>query len=187
MAGPSGAGKSTLANYLMEKRDDLAFSISATTRKPRKDEVDGKHYHFLSPEEFGKKIDEEGFVEHEEVYKGIHYGTLKSELERIWTSGKTPLLDVDVDGALSIRQNFKEQGLFIFVHPVNEEKLRQRLIKRGTESGDSLEERIARSKRELKQASRFDTVIYNDNLQKARSRLLEVAENYLRNNSKPNN
>lgn len=183
LAGPSGSGKTTLAYYLMEKLENLAFSISATTRKPRSNETNGYHYYFLSQSDFEDTIQNDGFLEYEEVYKGIYYGTLKSELARIRESGKIPLLDVDVEGALNIQKKYSDNCLFIFIHPVSEGKLRERLMQRGTESGDTLEERIARSKKEMQFAKYFDKIIYNDNLEEAQKEILKEVSIYTGNST----
>lgn len=176
LCGPSGSGKTTLAKHLLQNMPDLSFSISATTRPKRDGETDTKDYYFLSLDEFKDKLQENEFVEFEEVYSGIFYGTLKSELQRIWQEKKVPVLDIDVIGALNIKKNFAPSALAIFVHPVSLENIKKRLKKRATESAESFEKRIQRAEEELAVAPQLDEIIYNDDLEKA---LLET-EYYVR-------
>jgi guanylate kinase len=157
----------------------LAFSISACTRSPRTGELDGRDYHFLSEPEFKQKIDEDAFVEWEMVYTGKYYGTLKSELERIWSQGRTPLVDIDVKGALAIQDQYPEQSLSIFIKAPNLDVLRERLIMRGTESAQMLEERLAKAEYELMAAPEFDRIIINDDLVQATEELKQVAQNFI--------
>ena len=172
LTAPSGAGKTTLAHALLQRMPELAFSVSATTRKPRRGEVDGKDYYFLTEQEFKRRLQLEAFVEHEMVYEGLYYGTLFSELERIWTSGHIPLRVVDVVGATSLKQRFKEDALALFVEPPSLEALRERLHGRGTESAEKLQERLAKAQLEIRNRNKFDYVVLNDDLNRA----IEVAE-----------
>lgn len=165
---PSGAGKTTIVKHLLAKfPDKLAFSISATTRQKRDIETDGKDYYFISAQEFRKKIAVGDFIEWEEVYDDQYYGTLKSEIERIWEQGKIVVFDVDVKGATSIKKYFKENCMAVFVSPPSIEILIDRLKNRGTETPQSLKKRIARVRTEMKYKYKFDEIIVNDELQLA--------------------
>lgn len=162
---PSGAGKSTVVRHLLNRFGDLAFSVSATTRPPRTGEEDGKHYYFISPEEFRKKVDEQGFVEWEEVYPGLFYGTLKSEVERLWGEGKTIVFDIDVKGAMNLKKMYGKDCLTVFIKPPSLEILVDRLKKRGTDSEESLRKRVDRIREELTYENSFDRVLVNDMLE----------------------
>lgn len=157
----------------------LAFSISATSRTPREGEVDGKDYYFLSREEFGRRVAAGDFLEWEEVYEGTCYGTLKSEVERLWGEGKVVVFDVDVNGGRNIKRHFGADALSIFVMPPSVEVLEQRLRNRGTESEESIRRRLARSARELEEASAFDVTIVNDDLRHAVEETRRVVEDFL--------
>jgi guanylate kinase len=179
LCGPSGSGKTTIARHLLSINPVLAFSISATTRNKRGTEKDGKDYHFLSVDDFENKIAENAFVEYEEVYKDVYYGTLKSELEDIWNQNKIPVLDIDVIGATNIKNNFAPNALTIFVHPITLENLKQRLHKRATESAESFSKRIHKAEEELAMADTFDKIIYNANLSKATEQANEFVNLYI--------
>lgn len=166
-SAPSGSGKTTIVRRLMEDMEGLEFSISATSRQPRGEEKHGKDYYFLSLEEFEKLIDEDAFVEWEEVYAGTKYGTLKSEMERIWSEGHTILFDVDVKGGVRLKNIFGGKALSIFVMPPSIEELRKRLVGRATDSPEKIEQRIAKAGEELCYADRFDLCVVNDDLQEA--------------------
>lgn len=167
-SAPSGSGKTTIVKYLLENCPDLGFSISASTRDKRgRKEQDGKDYYFLSPEEFKKKIDNDEFIEWEEVYEGNYYGTLKSEIQRIWNEGKNVIFDVDVKGGLALKKYFGENALAIFVKVPSIEILEQRLVGRGTESHASLSQRLFKAKFEMTFADKFDVVLVNENLEKS--------------------
>ena len=168
LTAPSGSGKTTLVKHLLQKFDFLDFSISATTRDQRAHEVDGKDYYFLSPEEFKTRLANDEFIEHEEVYENQFYGTLKSEVDRIWSLGKVIIFDIDVKGAKNIKDLYGEQCLTIFVRPPSVEVLISRLTARATENEESLRKRIARIREEITYEPIFDTVVVND--------LLEVAQ-----------
>jgi len=162
---PSGSGKTTLVKHLLEVNNNLGFSISACTRDKRgRNEVHGKDYYFLSIEEFNKKIDENAFVEWEEVYPGGYYGTLKTEIERLWSQGKNVIFDVDVKGGLRLKEYFGDQALAIFVKVPSMEELEKRLINRGTETEESLSKRLYKVKFEMAFQNRFDVVLLNDDL-----------------------
>ncbi len=167
-AAPSGAGKTTIVRHLLKQFDDLAFSISATTRKPRIHEKDGEHYYYLSPEKFRELTRENALLEWEEVYKDQYYGTLRSEVERLWAEGKHIIFDIDVKGALNIKKAYQERALSVFVKPPTLEILFERLTKRATETVKSLEKRKGRAKEELEFENLFDRVLVNDVLEKAK-------------------
>lgn len=168
LAAPSGCGKSTIINALTRCDDlNLGFSISATTRAPRGTEQHGVNYYFMSAEEFRKSIDADEFVEYEEVYPGRYYGTPKSEIERLTGQGKNVILDLDVNGALGVKKIYGPRALTLFIEPPSIEALRSRLEGRGTESAESIEQRIARAEYELSRAGLFDLSIVNDNLETA--------------------
>jgi guanylate kinase len=164
-SAPSGSGKTTIVKHLVGLRTDLGFSISACTRDRRgRSEVHGKDYYFLSIEDFQQKIDNEEFVEWEEVYPGNYYGTLKSEIERIWAEGKHVIFDVDVKGALHLKEYFKEKALAIYVKVPSIEELESRLRARGTETEDSISRRVFKFKFEMRLQDKFDVILLNDNL-----------------------
>lgn len=167
-SAPSGSGKTTIVRHLLSKPElNLDFSISAASRPPREDEVDGKDYYFLSLEDFKKKIKNDEFLEWEEVYRDNFYGTLKTEIERIWASGKNVIFDIDVVGGLDIKHIYPEQTLAVFVKPPSIEELKIRLKKRKTESEDKINMRVAKASIELATAPQFDYIIENNNLEKA--------------------
>lgn len=168
LTAPSGGGKTSIMRHLMARFPDrLAFSISAATRKPRGMEKDGVDYYFISVEAFQEKIREEAFVEWEMVYEGKYYGTLKSELQRIWNAGKVPILDIDVKGAVHVQQQFPGKVLSLFIQPPSVEELRRRLEARGTETPESLEARINKASYELGFSHQFTRIIVNDQLETA--------------------
>lgn len=159
--------------------DQLAFSISATTRKIRAGEKDGVDYFFISPEAFKSKMADDGFIEWEMVYEGLYYGTTKSEMERIWTMNKTPLLDIDVYGAIKVRQLFGKNALAIFIAPPSIEVLKERLIKRGTDSAEVIAKRIEKAAEEISQQIYFDHIVLNDNLDAATEQVLSLIQGFL--------
>ena len=179
ISAPSGAGKSTLVSYLMDSGLPLAFSVSATSRKPRGSEVDGREYYFLSEEEFRRKITMGEFVEWEEVYAGHLYGTLRSEIDRITAAGKIPLFDVDVKGGISLKRIFGDGALSLFVMPPSVEVLRERLIKRATDTPEKIAMRVEKASSEMMLADRFDTIVINDNLQDACRDISEKVNRFL--------
>lgn len=178
-SAPSGCGKTTIIKELMRYFDCFDFSISATSRAPRGEEVDGEDYYFLSREEFMRRVERDEFLEWEEVYQGTCYGTLKSEVERIWATGKVIVFDVDVNGGRNIKRYFGRDALSIFVLPPSVEVLEQRLRSRGTDSEEAIAKRLARSAEELKQAPQFDVAIVNDNLQRAVEETRQKIEEFL--------
>ena len=175
-SAPSGSGKSTIINFLLKQNLNLHFSISATSRTPRGTEKDGVEYYFLTPDEFRARIAAGDFLEYEEVYTDKYYGTLKSEVERIWAKGHTVLFDIDVVGGVHVKQILGEQALAIFIQPPSVEVLRQRLIGRATDDPDKIEQRLAKAEYEMTFAGQFDTVIVNDRLEDA----LQEAETKVR-------
>ena len=179
-SAPSGAGKSTLVKHLMAHSElNLGFSVSATTRELRGDEIHGKSYYFISPESFASKIADDAFIEWEEVYKGLSYGTLCSEVEMLWAKGLTPVFDVDVIGGQTLKSVFKDQALAIFVMPPSIEVLEKRLNKRGTDSQDQILQRIGKASKELEATEVFDVEIVNDDLEKANAETLKVVSDFL--------
>ncbi|MCF0164936.1 MAG: guanylate kinase [Bacteroidales bacterium] len=170
---PSGSGKSTVVQHLIKTFDNLEFSISATSRAPRGTEQDGKEYYFVSAEEFKRKIAAGDFVEYEEVYEDMFYGTLKSEVERIWAAGHIVMFDVDVKGGLNLKKIFGDEALAVFVKAPSIEELRRRLQNRGTDSPEAIEKRLAKAEEESSYAPQFDIILINDNLEKC----LQEAEN----------
>ena len=164
-SAPSGAGKTTIVHHLLNANIGLAFSVSACSRDPRPNETDGKDYYFLGLEAFRKLIQEDAFIEWEEVYTDNYYGTLRSEIERIWSEGKTVIFDVDVVGGLNIKRIFGDQALAIFVQPPSYDELEKRLRLRSTESEEKINMRMAKARKELNSASEFDVILINDDLE----------------------
>ncbi|MFM7765472.1 MAG: guanylate kinase, partial [Sphingomonadales bacterium] len=162
-SAPSGSGKTTVVKHLLSVMpDNMAFSVSATTRKPRPGEENGREYHFLEFDNFEKRIENNEFLEHEEVYAGVLYGTLWSEVHKIWDAGKAVVFDVDVQGGLNLKRRFKQDALAIFLRPPSVEILMQRLRKRSTEVEHHLQERIAKANHELSFENQYDVVVVND-------------------------
>ena len=162
ISAPSGAGKTSIVHYLLEKIPFLEFSISACSRKKRINETNGKDYHFLGIDGFKQKIEENAFLEWEEVYNNQYYGTLKSEVERIWDNGKSVIFDVDVIGGLNIKKQYPKKCLSVFIMPPSVDVLKKRLIKRGSESKEMMKRRLSKAKEELSKSQEFDVVILND-------------------------
>ena len=184
-SAPSGSGKTTIVRHLLEQKElNLEFSISATSREQRGEEVDGKDYYFLSVNEFKNKIKNEEFLEWEEVYRDNFYGTLKTEVERIWKLGKHVIFDIDVSGGLRIKRKFPEQTLSVFVKPPSIDELKIRLKKRKTESKEKINMRIAKASAELATAPLFDVVIENDNLDKALKEAHMLVSDFISNKKK---
>jgi guanylate kinase len=179
LSAPSGAGKTTIVKYLLDACPELAFSVSATSRPPRHYEEDGVHYRFLSPDAFRKKIENEEFVEWEEVYEDRYYGTLKSEIDRVWQSGKHLVFDVDVVGGINLKQKFGEKALALFVEPPSLSVLEERLRKRKTEDEKTLKERVKKAEKEIVYANDFDGIIINDHLETACTEALEKVKAFL--------
>ena len=167
ITAPSGAGKTSITRYLLHKHPHLAFSISAATRQARGQEQDGIDYYFISLDEFQKKIQENCFIEWEMVYEGKYYGTLKAELERIWSEGKVPVLDVDVKGAIHVQKQHPDSSLSIFIEPPSVDELKKRLLSRGTETEESIATRVSKASYELSFKHSFNVVIVNDDFNRA--------------------
>lgn len=183
ITAPSGAGKTSITRHLMQQFPQLSFSISAATRKPRYNEVDGKDYYFISEEDFKQKIKEKQFAEWEMVYEGKYYGTLKEELERIWLLEKVPVLDIDVKGAIHIQQQYPINTLSIFIEPPSVEELKKRLLSRGTETADTLEARINKASYEISFKTHFNRVIINADLETACTEAEEIVGAFLQSNN----
>lgn len=180
-SAPSGSGKTTIVKYLLAQKElHLDFSISATSREKRGEEVDGKDYYFLSPEEFQQKINENAFVEHEEVYKDNYYGTLKSELDRVWNEGKHVIFDIDVIGGLEIKRQFPDRTLAIFVSPPSVEELERRLRFRQTETEEKIQMRLAKAEREIAESDKFDVILKNYDLENAKTDAYKLVSDYLK-------
>jgi guanylate kinase len=179
ITAPSGAGKTSITKYLMEKFPVLAFSVSAATRQPRGIEKDGVDYHFISSEAFKYKIQQNAFVEWEMVYEGKYYGTLKSELEKIWAAGKVPVLDIDVKGAIHVQQQFNEGTLSLFIEPPSVNELKNRLQSRGTETEESLAARVNKASYELSFKSYFDRIVVNADLEMACQEAEKIVGDFL--------
>jgi guanylate kinase len=179
ITAPSGAGKTSITRYLLKKYPQLAFSISAATRSPRGKEQSGVDYYFMSVEEFQHKIHENEFVEWEMVYEGKYYGTLKSELERIWADGKVPMLDIDVKGAIHVQQQFPQQSLSLFIQPPSVDELRKRLESRGLETPENIDTRVNKATYELSFIHSFNKVIVNDDLERACAETEKVILNFI--------
>ncbi len=179
IAAPSGSGKTSITRFLLQKYPVLCLSVSAATRKPRGEEKDGVHYHFISEEEFKHKIEENAFVEWEMVYEGSYYGTLKAELERIWNLGKTPILDIDVKGAIHLQDQFPNRCLSIFIEPPSVAELKKRLESRGTETPESLANRVNKASYELSFKNHFHKNILNDDLERACKETEQVIKEFL--------
>jgi guanylate kinase len=180
ISAPSGAGKTTIVKYLLESELKLAFSVSATTRPPRDNETDGKDYYFLTVKEFKKRIDNGEFIEYEEVYKDILYGTLKSELEGIWAKGNSVIFDVDVKGGITLKEKFGTNSISIFIMPPSVEELENRLILRATESPEKVRMRVDKARGELKEANQFDSVIINQHLDTAKKEAFDIVSSFLK-------
>lgn len=178
-SAPSGSGKSTIINHLLQQDLNLAFSISATSRPPRGTERDGVEYFFLTPDEFRERIARGEFLEYEEVYPGRFYGTLKSQVEKQLTAGQNVVFDVDVVGGCNIKKYYGERALSVFIQPPSVEELRRRLVGRGTDAPEVIEDRVAKAEYELGFAPQFDVVVVNDNLEEAQQRAYDLIRNFL--------
>lgn len=179
LSAPSGSGKSTIVTYLLQQGLNLEFSVSATSRKPRGDEQHGKEYYFFSAEEFKQRIDNDEFIEWEEVYAGTYYGTLKSEVDRITNHGNNVIFDVDVVGGVNIKKMYAQQAISMFIMPPSVTELRNRLVARATDTPDAIEKRLAKAELELTYASQFDKIVVNDVLEVAQSEATAVLRDFL--------
>ena len=178
-SAPSGSGKTTIVRQILKETPSLEFSISACSRKPREGEINGTDYHFFSIDEFKDKIDNNEFIEWEEVYTNQYYGTLKSEVYRIWDKGNHVIFDVDVVGGVNIKEQFPDKSLAIFIEAPSIEILEKRLRKRGTESEGQITKRINKAEKELKFAAKFDKIIINDKLDQAIEKTKNVINEFL--------
>lgn len=179
-SAPSGSGKTTLVKHCLDVFPDLQFSISCTTRDLRGSEVHGIDYHFVSPDEFRQKITEEAFVEFEEVYEDKYYGTLKSEVERIWASGKVVIFDVDVKGGISLKKYFGDQALSIFIMPPSVAELELRLISRGTDDLETIKTRVHKAADEMAFKKEFDVILINSDLEVAKKNVEDLLKKFLK-------
>jgi guanylate kinase len=179
LTAPSGAGKTSITQFLLANHPELAFSVSATTRAPRGTEQDGVDYHFISPAAFEGHIYQNDFLEYEMVYEGLYYGTLKSELDRIWAQGKTPVLDIDVKGAITIQKQLGNQALSIFILPPSIEVLKERLEKRNTESAEKMQMRLDKADYEISFSNQFNAVVKNEILITACKETAALIQNFM--------
>lgn len=179
ITAPSGAGKTSITRYLLKKYPLLSFSISAATRSPRGKEQNGVDYYFMSEAEFKQKINEDAFLEWEMVYEGKYYGTLKTELNRIWAAGKIPMLDIDVKGAIHVQQQFSDNCLSIFIEPPSVDELKRRLESRGTETPEGIATRVSKASYEISFNHHFNKTIVNDDLSSACAETEEVIKKFL--------
>ncbi len=180
ISAPSGCGKSTIINEIIKNRDlKLEFSISATTREPRKGEKNGVNYYFMSLDEFNKAIENDELIEYEEVYPGRFYGTLNSEIDRIREKGKNVILDIDVMGGINVKHKFGNDALSIFIQPPSIDTLRQRLVARGTDSPEAINERVDKASFEISQADKYDKIVVNDILDIAVKNTENIIKNFI--------
>jgi len=180
ISAPSGAGKTTIVRHLLESGLNLSFSVSATTRPIRGTEKDGVDYFYLSVPAFKKKIENNELVEWQEVYRDLFYGTLKSEMDRIWNEGKTVLFDVDVKGGINLKKIFGDDSLSIFIMPPSVAELEKRLLRRGTETPDKIRMRVEKAREEINLADRFDRIVVNEKLEKAVKEVFDIVFEFLK-------
>lgn len=178
-SAPSGSGKSTIVSHILKLHPEMEFSVSATSRAPRGQELNGIEYHFFTADEFRKMIAEDKFVEYEEVYAGSFYGTLKSEVQRIWDKGHVIIFDVDVKGGVNLKKYFGDKALSVFIQAPSVEELRKRLVARGTDSAEAIAKRVAKASEEMTYADKFDYILVNDDLQKAYAEAEKVVDDFL--------
>lgn len=178
-SAPSGSGKSTIVSHILKLHPEMEFSVSATSRAPRGQERNGIEYHFFTADEFRKMIAEDKFVEYEEVYAGSFYGTLKSEVQRIWDKGHVIIFDVDVKGGVNLKKYFGNKALSVFIQAPSVEELRKRLVARGTDSAEAIAKRVAKASEEMTYADKFDYILVNDDLQKAYAEAEKVVDDFL--------
>lgn len=178
-SAPSGSGKSTIVSHILKLHPEMEFSVSATSRAPRGQERNGIEYHFFTADEFRKMIAEDKFVEYEEVYAGSFYGTLKSEVQRIWDKGHVIIFDVDVKGGVNLKKYFGDKALSVFIQAPSVEELKKRLVARGTDSAEAIAKRVAKASEEMTYADKFDYILVNDDLQKAYAEAEKVVDDFL--------
>ncbi len=179
--GPSGGGKTTLSKYILRKFDNIQRSVSVTTRAPRENETEGTDYYFIRPEQFVEQVENDDFIEWEQVYEGMYYGTLKAEVERVWAEGNVVLFVVDVIGANSLKVYFGEDALNIFVKAPSMEVLSERLFFRGTENADEVRNRLEKARHELKYEQYADIVVINDDLQESKRKVFQIVKTFIEN------
>lgn len=179
VSAPSGAGKTSIVRHLLDAVPELQFSVSATTRHKRDYEEDGKDYYFITPENFKERLANDEFLEWQEVYKDQFYGSLKSEVERIWENGGTVIFDVDVLGGLNIKRFYGDKALAVFIEPPTMEELANRLKKRGTETEESLKKRLDKAEYEISFANQFDRIVLNDDLKTAQQEMIDLVQDFL--------
>ncbi|KAA6338871.1 Guanylate kinase [termite gut metagenome] len=180
LSAPSGSGKTSIVKYLLQQTPNLSFSVSATSRAPRDKERDGIDYFFISPEKFRQRIDNNEFLEYEEVYAGYYYGTLKAQVEDMLRKDQNVIFDVDVVGACNIKKCYDKQALSLFIQPPSIEELRNRLVSRGTDSPKTIENRITKAEYELSFADKADKIITNETLEVAQKEILQLVENFIK-------
>ena len=180
ISAPSGAGKTSIVHHLLKNMSELSFSVSACSREKREKETHGEDYYFLGVEGFKERIKEDAFLEWEQVYENQYYGTLKSEIERIWSAGKTVIFDVDVVGGLNIKKQYSTECLSVFIMPPSVDVLRERLSGRGSESEEKIEIRLDKAEKEIAQNQKFDTIILNDDFEIACEETQEVITNFIK-------
>ena len=180
ITAPSGAGKTSITKHLMNQFPQLAFSVSAATRQPRGTEKNGVDYYFISMDDFKQKIQEDEFIEWEMVYEGKYYGTLRSEIQRLWQNNKIPILDIDVKGAIHVQQQYPQTSLSLFIQPPSVDELRKRLMSRGTETEASIQARVNKAAYELSFKDQFNKIIVNDDLQKACAEAEKIAGEFIK-------
>lgn len=178
-SAPSGSGKSTIVNHILGLHPEVEFSVSATSRPPRGQEQNGVEYYFIAEDEFRRRIENEEFVEFEEVYPGRFYGTLKEEVERIWAKGNVIIFDVDVKGGVNLKKYFGDKALSVFIQAPSIEELRRRLVSRGTDSEEEIEKRVGKAAEEMTYADKFDYILVNDDLETAFAESEKVVDNFL--------
>lgn len=179
-SAPSGSGKTTLVKHCLEVFPELRFSVSCTTRNPRGSEINSIDYHFLTPDEFRAKIAADAFVEFEEVYEDKYYGTLKSEVENIWSNGKVVIFDVDVKGGISLKNYFGDQALSIFIMPPSIEELQRRLVSRATDDAETIRTRVLKAEEEISFQNQFDITVVNTDLEEAKTETEQIIRQFIR-------
>lgn len=184
-SAPSGSGKSTIVNYILSRHPELEFSVSATSRAPRGNEQDGREYYFFPEKEFRKMIEEGRFVEYEEVYPGSFYGTLRSEVDRIWAKGHVIIFDIDVKGGINLKRIFGDNALSVFIRTKSVDELRRRLIGRGTDSAEAIEKRIAKAAEEMTYSGKFDCELINDDLETAYAEAEKIVVDFIERDIRP--
>lgn len=179
-SAPSGSGKSTIVHHILGLHPEMEFSVSAASRAPRGEEKNGIDYYFITPEEFRQKIENDEFVEYEQVYEGRYYGTLKEEVQRIWDKGNVIIFDVDVKGGINLKKYFGERALSVFIQAPSIDELRRRLVNRGTDSEADIDARVAKAAEEMTFADKFDYILINDELDKAFEDIDKVVDDFLK-------